>query len=167
MVVPATTRPEEALADARARCFALARRHGENFTVVSLLAPRALRMHLAVVYAYCRAVDDLGDEGRLPSELASSGSPKRSAPSDVAPRAGRPDGLSAAEDRSVPPGTQRLELLAAFERELDLAYTGRSETPLFVALAATVREFDLPREPFARLIEANRIDQKTTRYRTV
>ena len=30
----------------------------------------------------------------------------------------------------------------------------------------TVREFDLPREPFQRLIEANRIDQRVTAYET-
>ena len=124
------------LEEAQRRCVRLARRHGENFTVVSLLAPRALRMHLAVVYAFCRAVDDLGDEGRLPRELEPSGSPKRSAPeAAVAPRA-------------------RLVLLDDFERELELAYTGHPASPLFVALAATMQEFDLPREPFARLIEA-------------
>ncbi len=142
MVVPATTGPEEALADARARCRALARRHGENFTVVSLLAPRALRAHLAVVYAYCRAVDDLGDEGRLPCELA------------------------VGDTAAVPPGAGRLVLLDSFERDLDLACKGHPASPLFVALAATMREFDLPREPFRRLIEANRIDQTRTRYAT-
>ncbi len=146
---------------------ALARRHGENFTVVSLLAPRALRTHLAVVYAFCRAVDDIGDEGRLPRELGLGGSLKRSAPLDAAPGAGRPhDRISAAEDRSVPPRTARLALLDALARDLDLAYDGRPTSPLFVALGATVREFDLPRELFARLIEANRIDQTTARYGT-
>jgi squalene synthase HpnC len=146
------------LVEARTRCLRLARRHGENFTVLSLLAPRALRTHLAVVYAYCRAVDDLGDEGRLPRELEPSGSLKRSAPSGAAPRAGN--------SPAVPPGPGRLELLDRFESELDLAYAGHPTIPLFVALAATIREFDLPREPFARLIEANRIDQERKRYAT-
>lgn len=130
------------LEEAQRRCIKLARKHGENFTVLSLLAPRALRIHLAVIYAYCRAVDDLGDEGRLPRELDSC------------------------DREAVPPGAGRLALLDAFERELDLAYNGRPTSPLFVALSATVREFDLPREPFAWLIEANRIDQTTTRYAT-
>jgi squalene synthase HpnC len=37
-------------------------RHYENFTVASRLAPRAVRRHLARLYAYCRTTDDLGDE---------------------------------------------------------------------------------------------------------
>jgi squalene synthase HpnC len=43
-------------------CEKLARTHYENFTVVSWLAPRSMRTHLAVLYAYCRTVDDIGDE---------------------------------------------------------------------------------------------------------
>lgn len=147
------------LEDARRRCISLARRHGENFTVLSLLAPRRLRTHLAVVYAYCRAVDDLGDEGRLPPEL--SGAFQRSAPWATAPAASLKRSA-----RSTTAPANRLALLDAFERELDLAYAGKPESALFVALAETVREFRLPREPFARLIEANRMDQRTARYAT-
>lgn len=40
----------------------LARSHYENFTVMSWLLPRALREDVANLYAYCRTVDDLGDE---------------------------------------------------------------------------------------------------------
>ncbi|MCI0342848.1 MAG: squalene synthase HpnC [Planctomycetales bacterium] len=40
----------------------LARDHYENFTVVSWLLPRGLRPHFHALYAYCRTVDDLGDE---------------------------------------------------------------------------------------------------------
>lgn len=36
--------------------------HYENFTVVSLLLPRRLRRPVRLLYAYCRYVDDLGDE---------------------------------------------------------------------------------------------------------
>lgn len=36
--------------------------HYENFTVVSLLLPRSLRRPVRLLYAYCRYVDDLGDE---------------------------------------------------------------------------------------------------------
>jgi squalene synthase HpnC len=50
------------LAQADAYCRQLARRHYENFTVVSALVPRRLRQHLARIYAYCRTTDDLGDE---------------------------------------------------------------------------------------------------------
>jgi squalene synthase HpnC len=36
--------------------------HGENFPVLSLLAPRPLAPHIMALYAYCRTVDDIGDE---------------------------------------------------------------------------------------------------------
>lgn len=36
--------------------------HGENFPVLSFLVPRRLASHVVVLYAYCRSVDDLGDE---------------------------------------------------------------------------------------------------------
>jgi squalene synthase HpnC/squalene synthase HpnD len=40
----------------------LARRHYENFNVVSWLLPRPLHQHFYNVYAYCRWSDDFGDE---------------------------------------------------------------------------------------------------------
>ncbi|MFI5268251.1 MAG: squalene synthase HpnC [Chloroflexota bacterium] len=40
----------------------LARSHYENFLVVSWLLPRRLHQPMFNVYAYCRTVDDLGDE---------------------------------------------------------------------------------------------------------
>lgn len=43
-------------------CAELARRHYENFTVISWFVPSRLRPALAAIYAYCRGVDDLGDE---------------------------------------------------------------------------------------------------------
>lgn len=53
----------------------------------------------------------------------------------------------------------RLALLDQVERELDAP-----EHPVLRELAVTVRECALPREPFLRLIEANRRDQVVTRY---
>ena len=38
--------------------------------------------------------------------------------------------------------------------------------PVFVALRETIREFDIPRDPFANLLTAFRQDQTTTRYPT-
>src|SRR5215204_6012080 len=40
----------------------LAHTHYENFTVVSVLVPKALRQDFCNVYAFCRIADDLGDE---------------------------------------------------------------------------------------------------------
>jgi len=110
--------------DARKHCLRLAHAHYENFTVLSWLTPRRLRPHRAAIYAFCRTVDDLGDE----------------VPGD------------------------RLAGLDRFEEGLDAAFAGRGRGPVFTALEETIARFDLPREPFARLIEANRIDQRTTRY---
>lgn len=55
-----TYTPDEAFA----YCRALARRHYENFTVASWFLPRWARPHMYSVYAYCRGVDDLGDEAQ-------------------------------------------------------------------------------------------------------
>lgn len=49
-------------AQARRYCSRLARAHYENFSVASLLLPRALVPHFHTVYAYCRWADDLADE---------------------------------------------------------------------------------------------------------
>jgi len=58
----------------------------------------------------------------------------------------------------------RLGALDWLEGELDRAYAGRAEHPLLVRLEPTLRECSLPRGPFARLIEANRTDQRVSRY---
>jgi squalene synthase HpnC len=60
----------------------------------------------------------------------------------------------------------RLAALDWLEQDLDRAFAGRAEHPLLVRLQATLRECALPREPFARLIEANRVDQRVARYET-
>ncbi len=60
----------------------------------------------------------------------------------------------------------RLAALDWLEGELALVYEGAPEHPLMRRLALTVRERSLPREPFERLIEANRVDQRVDRYET-
>lgn len=97
-----------------------ARSRGENFPVVSLLAPREARPHLRAIYGFARLVDNLGDE--------------------------------AAGDRRA--------LLDELERELD----GPPRTEVMRRVHATIAACGLPREPFARLIQANRIDQEKPRY---
>jgi squalene synthase HpnC len=99
-----------------------ARAGGENFPVVSLLAPRRARPHLRALYGFARLVDTIGDE--------------------------------ASGDRPA--------LLNELERELD----GPPRTAIMRRLHATIEACGLPRGPFARLIEANRIDQRTSRYET-
>ena len=60
----------------------------------------------------------------------------------------------------------RLAALDWLEHELDRAFEGRAEHPLLVRLQPTLRARALAREPFARLIEANRVDQRVTSYDT-
>ena len=57
------------LAEAYAACEALARAHYENFPVASMLLPRAMRPHVAAVYAFARRADDMADEGRTPAPI--------------------------------------------------------------------------------------------------
>ncbi len=56
----------------------------------------------------------------------------------------------------------RAQLLDELERELD----GPPRTAIMQRLHRTIAACSLSREPFARLIEANRIDQRKTRYET-
>ncbi len=60
----------------------------------------------------------------------------------------------------------RLAALDELQRDLDRAYRGEAEHPLLRRLQPTLRECALPREPFVRLIEANRMDQRVSRYQT-
>jgi squalene synthase HpnC len=60
----------------------------------------------------------------------------------------------------------RLALLDELEREVEACYTGGPSWPVMRELQPTIREFELPREPFLRLIEANRMDQRISEYET-
>jgi phytoene synthase len=99
-----------------------ARRSGENFPVVSLLAPADARPHLSAIYGFARLVDNIGDEA----------------------------------------GGDRAALLDELERELK----GPPRTELMHRLHRTIEARSLPLEPFRRLTEANRIDQRKARYET-
>ena len=114
------------LEEAYDRCARLARSHYENFTVASFFLPRDRRMHFYAIYAFCRLVDDLGDEFE----------------------------------------GDRLRALEYWKMETDACFSGIPKHPYMIALQDTIRTFDIPKEPFLRLIEANRMDQTVTRYPT-
>jgi len=57
-----------------------------------------------------------------------------------------------------------LQLLDEWETELNACYAGSPRHPVFVALAGTVREFDIPKHEFSDLLRAFRQDQTVTRY---
>jgi squalene synthase HpnC/squalene synthase HpnD len=57
-----------------------------------------------------------------------------------------------------------LELLDAWEQELDRCYAGRPSHAVLVALAPTITTFDIPAEPFRDLLTAFRQDQGVHQY---
>src|SRR2546425_4448154 len=60
----------------------------------------------------------------------------------------------------------RLAVLDELEREVDACYEGEPTWEVMRALQPTIRACSLPREPFLRLIEANRMDQRVSSYET-
>jgi len=60
----------------------------------------------------------------------------------------------------------RLAALDELEREVDACYEGEPTWEVMRVLQPTIRTCDLPREPFLRLIEANRMDQRISQYAT-
>jgi squalene synthase HpnC len=59
-----------------------------------------------------------------------------------------------------------LQLLDQWETELVACYDGGPRHPVLVALAETVRAFEIPQHEFSDLLRAFRADQTTTRYPT-
>lgn len=142
----AGTAPRIALADAYEFCGRLARTHYENFNVGGWITPRQKLPHVYAIYAWCRMVDDLGDETDPDTGSAQSAS----------------DGHIA---QAV--SEHRLTQLDWWESELDLVYAGYPTHPVSVAVQHTVQKFEIPKDPFRRLIHANRLDQGTGRFDTL
>ncbi|HTV07152.1 MAG TPA: squalene synthase HpnC [Acidobacteriaceae bacterium] len=62
---------------------------------------------------------------------------------------------------------QSLALLDMWGQELDACYRGETLHPVFVALAETIRECDIPSQPFADLLVAFRRDQRRVRMESM
>jgi squalene synthase HpnC len=60
----------------------------------------------------------------------------------------------------------RLKLLDGLDAQLELAARGDATDPTFQRLTPVIRDLGLSLDPFRRLIEANRMDQRVSRYRT-
>jgi squalene synthase HpnC len=148
--------PEQAptLADAQAYCRELATTHYENFSVATWFLPERLRQHFYNVYAYCRISDDLGDEtGNREHSLALL---------DLWEAELNATYLSLVERRPLEV-RKPLEQIVA-EAPVHNAATPRH--PVFIALRETIRQFEIPRQPFADLLTAFRRDQTITRFPT-
>jgi squalene synthase HpnC len=63
-------------------------------------------------------------------------------------------------------GGDRLAVLDELEQEVDRCYTDEPTWAVMQRLQPTIRAFELPPEPFLRLIEANRMDQRISEYET-
>jgi squalene synthase HpnC len=147
------------LAEARTYCLHVTQSHYENFTVASWLLPRRLRPHFHAVYAYCRWADDLADEAggeQTPHETASTAAPAATELSRDSVR-----GITTVGGLSA----TRLKLLDWWEEQLLDCYRGAAAWhPVMVALAETIRDFEIPVEPFCDLLVAFRQDQLVNRY---
>ncbi|MFD3870563.1 squalene synthase HpnC [Streptomyces sp. NPDC058623] len=118
----------------------------ENFPVAPVFLPRAWRAGLMAVYGYARLVDDIGD-------------------GDLAP--GGRDAVLLGLDPAA--SDDRTAMLDALEADLMRVFGGTDgppRHPLLLALPPVVRAHGLTPEPFLGLIEANRQDQRVTRYET-
>ncbi|MFI0788833.1 squalene synthase HpnC [Streptomyces lydicus] len=118
----------------------------ENFPVAPFFLPRAWRADLMAVYGFARLVDDIGD-------------------GDLAPGGG--DAVLLGLDRAQ--YDDRPALLDALEADLRRVFSDRApgpKHPLMRRLGPTVRRCELTPEPFLGLIEANRQDQRISRYAT-
>ncbi|UCH65205.1 MAG: squalene synthase HpnC [Ignavibacterium sp.] len=55
--------------DAYSQALTFAKTHYENFPVVSLLIPKRLKKHIAIVYWFARTADDIADEGNVSEKI--------------------------------------------------------------------------------------------------
>ena len=110
---------------------------GENFPVALRLLPERHRRHLTALYCFARLTDDVGDQAR---ELNGSGQAD---------------------------GDLRLRLLDELAKDVDRIYQGATpQSPVMREMAVTVAECKVPAQPLLDLIQANRQDQRVTRYGT-
>jgi hydroxysqualene synthase len=127
------------LTEAYATCARFARDHYENFPVASRLLPRAMRAHVAAVYAFARVADDFADEGDRPQN-------ERLALLDA--------------------WRDRLHACAG-EAVASVAIGLPPDTPhIFAAIGATIRTCRLRVSLFDDLLSAFRQDVTKTRYGT-
>src|SRR6516162_9966113 len=117
-----------------------AKASGENFPVALRVLPRQWCAHLTALYGFARLTDDIGDE-----------------PLPGLPPAASPETVTAA----------RLRLLDDLQADVAKIYGGgEPQLPAIQALAKTVEQCGIPRQPFDDLIQANRQDQLVSRYET-
>ena len=135
--------------EAYAFCRRIAHKHGANFSVGFRFLPPAKRRAVYATYAFCRWADDIADEED------DSG----------ATRVSRVE--SPRDTRGAPLfASDKIARLDAWQQELDLCYSGSPTHPITIALADSLKSFDIPKSAFIALIDGCRQDTWKTRYET-
>jgi phytoene synthase len=128
------------LTEAYRECERITWSQARNFAYGIRLLPYAKRRGLAVIYAFARRIDDIGD-GTLPGQTA-----------------------------EMPPEQKIADLEAAREAVLNLdegSVDGDGyDDPVLLALADVKRNFPVPMEAFGELIDGCVADVRGTRYET-
>ncbi|MGH3162486.1 MAG: phytoene/squalene synthase family protein [Streptosporangiaceae bacterium] len=128
------------LTEAYRECERITWSQARNFAYGIRLLPYEKRRGLAVIYAFARRIDDIGD-GTLPGQQA-----------------------------DMPPEQKIADLEAARHAVLNLDGAGGSGTslddPVLLALADVKRNFPVPMEAFGELIDGCVADVRGTRYET-
>ncbi len=135
------------LTDAYAECERITWTQARNFAYGIRLLPPAKRRGLAVIYAFARRIDDIGD-GTLPPEQKITGlEAARREVLDLNPDGSNPDGGN--PDGGNPDGS----------------YSDGTDPVLF-ALADVARNYPVPLAAFGELIDGCVADVKGTSYQT-
>jgi phytoene synthase len=128
------------LTEAYRECERITWSQARNFAYGIRLLPHAKRRGLAVIYAFARRIDDIGD-GTLPGQTA-----------------------------EMPPEQKIADLESAREAVLNLdegsVDGNRHDDPVLLALADVKRNFPVPMEAFGELIDGCVADVRGTRYET-
>ncbi len=125
-------------------CERMAKSHYENFPVGSLLIPKKKRPYIWSIYAFARSADDFADES-YPS--------RKNFP-----------GFKNWETAIQQGESARLEKLQTWEHELQLCYHAQPTHPIFVALARTIRDLNIPQKLLSDLLFAFKQDVTKRRY---
>jgi phytoene synthase len=124
------------LTEAYRECERITWTQARNFAYGIRLLPPAKRRGLAVIYAFARRIDDIGD-GTLPGQ-----------------------------DQDMPAEEKIAALEQARQAVLNISETSHHDDPVLLALADTARNFPVPLPAFGELIDGCVADVRGTHYET-
>ncbi len=131
------------LTEAYRECERITWTQARNFAYGIRLLPAAKRRGLAVIYAFARRIDDIGDGTELAEET-------------IMPA-----------EKTIMPAEEKIAALEAARRAvLDLSAPDPAD-PVLLALADTARTFPVPMAAFGELIDGCVADVRGTHYETL